>query len=53
MKRIVMLVTVAALMAAILALAGAAWAQSPTQPVDPPPRLTSCASSSKGLAHNK
>jgi hypothetical protein len=53
MKRIVMLVTVAALMAAMLALR--AWLGPRVLPSrwTRPPRLTSCASSSKGLAHNK
>jgi hypothetical protein len=53
MGRIIMFVTVAASMAAMLALAGAASAQSTPQPVDPPPRSTNCASSSKGSPQNR
>ncbi len=39
MKRIILLVTVAALLAAMLALAGVAWAKSTAQPVDPPKQV--------------
>ena len=39
MRRIIMLVTVAALIAAMLALAGVAWAKSTAQPVDPPEQV--------------
>jgi hypothetical protein len=39
MKRITLLVTVAALLAAMLALAGVAWAKSTAQPVDPPKQV--------------
>ena len=39
MKRIIMSVTVAALMAAMLAVGGVAWAQGTPQPVDPPPQV--------------
>ena len=53
MGRIIMFVTVAAPMAAMLALAGAASAQSTPQPVDPPPRSPSCASSSRGSPQNR
>jgi len=50
MKRIVMLVTVAALMAAMLALAGVAWAQSTAQPVDPPPQVDQLRQQFEGLS---
>ncbi len=50
MKRIVMLVTVAAPMAAMLVLAGVAWAQSPTQPVDPPPQVDQLRQQFEGLS---
>ena len=50
MKRIIMLVTVAALMAAMLALAGVAWAQSTPQPVDPPPQVDQLRQQFEGLS---
>ena len=50
MKRIIMLVTVAALMAAMLALAGVAWAQSTAQPVDPPPQVDQLRQQFEGLS---
>lgn len=49
MRRIIMLVTVAALMAAMLALAGVAWAQSTPQPVDPPPQVDQLRQQFEGL----
>jgi len=50
MKRIIMLVTVAALMAAMLAIAGVAWAQSTPQPVDPPPQVDQLRQQFEGLS---
>jgi len=50
MKRIIMLVTVAALTAAMLALAGAAWAQGTPQPVDPPPQVAELRQRFEGLS---
>ena len=50
MKRIVMLVTVAALMAAMLAIAGVASAQSTAQPVDPPPQVERLRQQFEGLS---
>ncbi|MDQ3705005.1 MAG: hypothetical protein M3437_07255 [Chloroflexota bacterium] len=49
MKRIIMLVTVAALMAAMLALEGVAWAKSTPQPVDPPPQVAQLRQQFEGL----
>ncbi len=49
MKRIIMLGTVAALMAAMLALAGVAWAQSNPQLVDPPPQVAQLRQQFEGL----
>lgn len=49
MRRIIMLVTVAALTAAMLALAGAARAQSTPQPVDPPPQVDRLRQQFEGL----
>jgi hypothetical protein len=50
MKRLIMLVTVAALMATMLALAGAASAQSTPQPVDPPPQVDRLRQQFEGLS---
>src|SRR5215204_4405148 len=50
MKRIILLVTVAALMAAMLALAGVAWAKSTAQPVDPPKQVAELRHQFEGLA---
>src|SRR5829696_2735128 len=50
MKRISLLVTVAALMAAMLALAGVAWAQSTAQPVDPPKQVAQLRQQFEGLS---
>jgi hypothetical protein len=49
MKRIILLGTVALLMAAMLSLAGAAWAQSTSQPVDPPPQVDQLRQQFEGL----
>src|SRR5215207_1908146 len=49
MKRIIMLVKVAALTAAMLALAGVASAQSTPQPVDPPPQVAQLRQQFEGL----
>src|SRR5918992_3255294 len=50
MKRIILLVTVAALMAAMLALAGVAWAKSTAQPVDPPKQVAELRQQFEGLS---
>ncbi len=50
MRRVVSLVTVAALMAAMLALAGVAWAQSTSQPVDPPQQVAQLRQQFEGLS---
>src|SRR5215217_2766514 len=50
MKRIILLVTVAALMAAMLALAGVAWAQSTAQPVNPPEQVAQLRQQFEGLS---
>src|SRR5215211_1402665 len=50
MKRIILLVTGAALMAAMLALAGVAWAQSTAQPVDPPKQVAQLRQKFEGLS---
>ena len=50
MKRIILLVTVAALMAAMLALAGVARAQSTAQPVDPPEQVAELRQQFEGLS---
>ncbi len=49
MRRIIMLVTVAALMVAMLSLAGVAWAQSTAQPVDPPQQVDQLRQQFEGL----
>jgi hypothetical protein len=49
MRRINMLVTVAALTAAMLALAGVAWAQGAPQLVDPPPQVEQLRQQFEGL----
>jgi hypothetical protein len=49
MRRIIMFVTVAASMAAMLALAGAAWAQGAPQTVDPPPQVDQLRQQFEGL----
>ena len=49
-KRITLLVTVAALMAAMLALAGVARAQSTAQPVDPPEQVAELRQQFEGLS---
>jgi hypothetical protein len=49
MRRIMLLVTVALVMAAMLALAGVAWAQSAAQPVDPPPQVAQLRQQFEGL----
>ncbi len=49
MRRIMLLVTVAALMAAMLALGGAALAQETPQPVDPPPQIAELRQQFEGL----
>jgi hypothetical protein len=53
MRRVTLMVTGGLVMAAMLALAGVAWAQGTSQPVDPPPRSTNCVSSSKGLPQKR
>src|ERR671917_542116 len=50
MKRIILLVTVAALLAAMLALAGVAWAKSTAQPVDPPKQVAELRQQFEGLS---
>ena len=50
MRRIMLLVTVAALMAAMRALAGVAWAQSTAQPVDPPKQVAQLRQQFEGLS---
>ena len=50
MKRIILLVTVAALLAAMLALAGVAWAKSTAQPVDPPKQVAELRHKFEGLS---
>jgi hypothetical protein len=50
MKRIIMSVTVAALMAAMLAVGGVASAQSTPQPVDPPPQVDQLRQQFEGLS---
>ena len=50
MRRIMLLVTVATLMAAMLALAGVAWAQSTAQPVDPPKQVAQLRQQFEGLS---
>lgn len=51
MKRIILLVTVAALLAAMLALAGVAWAKKSTaQPVDPPKQVAQLRQHFEGLS---
>ena len=50
MKRIIMSVTVSALMAAMLALGGTASAQSTSQPVDPPPQVVQLRQQFEGLS---
>ncbi len=49
MRRIIMFVTVAAPMAAMLSLAGAAWAQGASQFVDPPPQVDQLRQQFEGL----
>jgi hypothetical protein len=49
MRRIIMFVTVAASMAAMLALAGAAWAQGASRFVDPPPQVDQLRQQFEGL----
>ncbi len=49
MRRIVTLVTVAALMTEMLALAGAAWAQGASRFVDPPPQVDQLRQQFEGL----
>ena len=50
MKRIILLVTVAALMAAMLALAGVAWAKSTARPVNPPKQVAELRQQFEGLS---
>ena len=50
MRRIVLLVTVATLMAAMLVLAGVAWAQSTAKPVDPPKQVAQLRQQFEGLS---
>src|ERR687894_2671463 len=50
MKRIILLVTVAAPLAAMLALAGVAWAKSTAQPVDPPKQVAELRHKFEGLS---
>ena len=50
MKRIILLVTVAPLLAAMLALAGVAWAKSTAQPVDPPKQVAELRQQFEGLS---
>src|ERR671918_854323 len=50
MRRILVLVTVAALLAAMLALAGVAWAKSTAQPVDPPEQVAQLRQHFEGLS---
>ncbi len=50
MRRIIVLVTVAALTAAMLALGGVAWAQGTTGPVDPPPQVAELRQRFEGLS---
>ncbi len=49
MRRIMLMVTVALVMAAMLALAGVAWAQSTPQPVDPPEQVAQLRQQFEGL----
>ena len=49
MRRIMLMVTVALVMAAMLILAGVAWAQSIPQPVDPPPQVDQLRQQFEGL----
>ncbi len=49
MRRTIMLGTVVALMLAMLALAGVAWAQGAPQPVDPPPQVEQLRQQFEGL----
>jgi hypothetical protein len=49
MRRIMLLVTVAALTVAMLALAGIAWAQDASRPVDPPPQVDQLRQQFEGL----
>lgn len=49
MRRIIMLVTVAALTAAMLAVGGAAWAQDTPQTVDPPKQVAELRQQFEGL----
>ena len=50
MKRIILLVTVAALMTAMLALAGVAWAKSTARPVNPPKQVAELRQQFEGLS---
>ena len=50
MKRIILSVTVAALMAAMLALGGVAWAKSTARPVDPPKQVAELRQRFEGLS---
>jgi hypothetical protein len=50
MRRIMLLVTVATLMAAMLVLAGVAWAQSTAKPVDPPKQVAQLRQQFEGLS---
>ena len=49
MRRIMLMVTVALVMAAMLALAGVAWAQGTPRPVDPPPQVAELRQQFEGL----
>ena len=50
MRRVTLMVTAALVMVAMLALAGAAWAQSTSQPVDPPPQVDQLRQQFEGLS---
>src|SRR5215203_3738826 len=50
MKRILLLVTVASMLAAMLALAGVAWAKSTAQPVKPPKQVAELRQQFEGLS---
>ena len=49
MRRVMLMVTAALVMAAMLALGGMAWAQSTSQPVDPPPQVDQLRQQFEGL----
>jgi hypothetical protein len=50
MKRILLLVTVASMLAAAMALSGVAWAKSTAQPVDPPKQVAELRHKFEGLS---